>query len=131
MQYFRDVAAVLGELDAARFLPRIYHFDLANTTFVMEYLDGHEVAFDTLFSSGRVCKEAAIGLGEFMGKSHARTLDRGEPGAQARAVEYWNASLRAIQLEHVYTVCFAESARGRALGRDKAVRASPSQASPA
>ena len=123
VQYFRDVAAVLGEQDAARFLPRIYHFDLANTTFVMEYLDGHEVAFDTLFSRGRVCKEAAIGLGEFMGKSHARTLDRGEPGAQARAVEYWNASLRAIQLEHVYTVCFAESARGRALGRDKAVRA--------
>ena len=50
VQYFRDVAAVLGEQDAARFLPRIYHFDPANTTFVMEYLDGHEVAFDTLFS---------------------------------------------------------------------------------
>ena len=45
------------------------------------------------------------------------------PTPKARAVEYWNASLRAIQLEHVYTVCFAESARGRALGRDKAVRA--------
>ena len=25
VQYFRDVAAVLGELDAARFLPRIHH----------------------------------------------------------------------------------------------------------
>ena len=26
VQYFRDVAAALGEPDAARFLPRTYHF---------------------------------------------------------------------------------------------------------
>ena len=44
VQYFRDVAAALGEPDAARFLPRIYHFDLANTIFIMEYLDGYEAA---------------------------------------------------------------------------------------
>ena len=84
VQYFRDVAVALGEQDAARFLPRIYHFDLASTIFIMEFLDGFEVAFDTLFSRGRVSKEAAIGLGEFMGRAHARTLDRGQPGAKAR-----------------------------------------------
>ena len=43
-----------------------------------------QVAFDTLFSRGRVSKEAATGLGEFMGRTHARTLDRGQPGAKAR-----------------------------------------------
>ena len=56
VQYFRDVAAALGEQDAARFLPRIYHFDLPNTTFVMEFLTDHTVAFDTLFARGRVSK---------------------------------------------------------------------------
>ena len=36
----------LPYISQARFLPRIHHFDRANTTVIMEYLDGHEVAFD-------------------------------------------------------------------------------------
>ena len=123
VQYFRDVAAALGEKDAARFLPRIFHFDERNTIFVMEYLDGYTVAFDAVFARGRISKEAAAGLGEFMARAHARTLDRGQPEAKERACAYWNQNLRAIQLEHVYTICFAESARGRELALDAAVMA--------
>ena len=45
----------------------------------MEYLDGYTVAFDAVFARGRISKEAAAGLGEFMARAHARTLDRGQP----------------------------------------------------
>lgn len=123
VQYFRDVTAALGERDAARFLPRIYHFDLQSTTFVMEYLDGFMVAFDQIFAIGRMSRGAAAGLGEFMARVHARTLDRGQPEAKERACAYWNQSLRAIQKEHVYEVCLEKSARGRELARDEPLMA--------
>ena len=58
VQYFRDVAAALGEQDAARYLPRIYDFDLQSTTFVMEYLAGFIVAFDQIFAIGRMSRAA-------------------------------------------------------------------------
>ena len=41
-------------------------------------------------------------------------------GAAERAVAYWNHALRAVQLEHVFTVCFEASERGRELAKDAA-----------
>ena len=127
VQYFRDVAAALGEHDAARYLPRIYDFDLQSTTFVMEYLDGFIVAFDQIFAIGRVSRAAAAGLGEFMARVHARTLDRGQPEDKVRASAYSNPSMRAIQKEHVYEVCLEKSARGRELARDEPLMAEVQQ----
>ena len=127
VQYFKDAAAALGDgAMARRFLPMIHDFDEENTTLFMDFLEGFTVLFEQLFRSGVIARGAAEGLGEYCARVASRTLAPagGTAGvlptadAARRAVDYWNPSLRAIQLEHVYTICFRESERGRELARD-------------
>ena len=56
---------------------------------------------------------------------HAATLGRlgGGGGGDVRAADFWNPSLRKIQLEHVWTVCFERSPKGRKLTEDAALMA--------
>ena len=151
VRYFRDASAALGDdgRAAARFLPVIHDFDPLHSVLVMDFLDGHTVLFEQLFTTPWIARAAAEGLGEYIGRVAARTLspaaaadDDGDSGggsggysgggsggctsraaAAAFAVSYWNPTLRAIQEEHVYTICFRESAKGRALADDPAVMA--------
>jgi 5-methylthioribose kinase len=124
--YFRDVAAALGEERLSdRFLPTIYEFDQANSVLVMELLEPHTVMFEQLFATGRVMRAAAESLGEYLALVAARTLSPpgGDAAAAARAAAYWNPTLRAIQLEHVYTVCFEQCETGRGLAQDEQLMA--------
>ena len=47
----------------------------------------------------------------------------GDAASAARAAAYWNPSLRAIQLEHVYTICFERCEIGTELAMDAALMA--------
>ena len=127
VQYFKEAAGVLGGEAAARFLPSVFYFGPSawGPFFVMEYLDGHALLFNQLFERGVVAREAAEGLGEYMALVHARTLEGGggTDDAARRKAAFWNPSLRAIQLEHVFTICFRECAKGRALAADAALMA--------
>lgn len=124
--YFSEARAALGAALADEYLPAIHGFDAASSVVVMEYLGDFGVMYDACFDAGAVSERAAAGLGEYLGRLHARTLSPapGQPGLPAacrRAVEFANPALRSIQLEHVYTACFAGSARGAALAAEPAV----------
>ncbi|EOD20932.1 hypothetical protein EMIHUDRAFT_232668 [Emiliania huxleyi CCMP1516] len=123
VQYYRDVAQLLGEADADALLPRLLHFDERRMVVVIAFLEDHSLLIERCFASeDGVPGDAAAALGRYLGTVHGRTLER--PGREAqtaeRAVAYWNHALRAVQLEHVFTVCFEASERGRVLAKDAA-----------
>ena len=103
VKYLRDVACHLGADAARRFLPTIHTFDAHSSVLVMEYLEGYRVLFEALFESATLSVAVASGLGEYLGRVIAATLESPtEPALAARlAAEYWNPTLRAIQVEHV------------------------------
>ena len=116
VQYFRDASAALDNPQlAARYLPRIHDFDENNSVLVMDYLSRHTVLFEQLFLTGRIHREAAEGLGEYLALVASRTLGQtgGDHASSQRAVHYWNPTMRAIQEEHVYTICFEKSEIGQ------------------
>ena len=113
VRYFRDAADALGEERAAQYLPRIVHFDPEDSVMLMEYLDGFHVLFDVCFDVGKIPRAAAVGLGTFVGRVHAKSLSQPVEAAALQGVSYWNPTLRAIQQEHVFTSCFENCARGR------------------
>ena len=123
LRYFSDAASALGPEGTARYLPRIVHFDPDETIAVMEYLDGYRVLFNVCFEDGAVPSAAAEGLGRYMAHVHAHSLRQSAHAAAEMAATYWNPALRAIQLEHVFTVCFTDCERGRALAEDAGVMA--------
>ena len=122
VQYFRDASAALAdERLIARYLPRIHDFDAANSVLVMDYLSDHTVLFEQLFATGRIHREAAEGLGEYLALVAGRTLgpSGGDSTSAQRAVHYWNPTMRAIQEEHVYTMCFEQCEKGRDLAQEE------------
>jgi len=122
IRYYSDAARALGGDRAAEYLPRIVHFDAESTVVVMEYLSGFRVLFDVIFEEGSVPRAAAVHLGTYLGHVHLASLVQSSPTAVAdSAVAYWNPALRAIQLEHVFSICFTHSTRGRTLAEDPAV----------
>ena len=125
ISYFADATAAIGQALAVQYLPCIVHFDSHNTFVIQEFLGEFTVLFDQCFDVGRMHERAAAGVGNYLGHVHSRTLSSGAPTLRAtqQAVRYWNPSLRAIQLEHVFTVCFEKSARGRELASDPEVMA--------
>lgn len=122
--YFEEIATVL-EGDAKRFLPTIHDFDRESSVIIMDYLEDHRVLFEHLFEHGSIPYNAACGLADFTAIVAARTLAPRKPSnaaaaalAAGRAEKYWNPTLRAIQQEHVYSICFRESEIGRELASD-------------
>lgn len=123
MRYFADAGRALGPVRAVEYLPRIVHFDPHHTVTVMEYLAGFRVLFDVCFEAGVVPRAAAESLGTFMAHVHAATIQQGRRASAEMATTYWNPSLRAIQLEHVFTICFTDCARGRQMAKNDALMA--------
>lgn len=130
VRYFEEAREVLGQSPVRQCLPHIHHYDAESTVVVMEFLADYRVLFDVCFDDGSMSELSAAALGEYLGRLHARTLSplprkSGKPrrDSERRAVEFANPALRAIQLEHVYTVCFEKCERGRRLAADAAVMA--------
>lgn len=116
LRYFDEAGSALRE-QSTIFLPRILHFDANSTVVVQDFLVGYGLLFDHCFDKGAAPRSAFVGLGSFLGLVHARTLAPAAAEtshtAAAQAFHFWNPSLRAIQLEHVFTVCFERSALGQ------------------
>ncbi|KAL1493518.1 hypothetical protein AB1Y20_017221 [Prymnesium parvum] len=125
VSYFDVMRDKLGETLARRFLPEIYHFDQAESILIMEFLDTYSLLFNQLFDTGALSDAAAAALGEYLGHAHSATLGREAAAGSGceRAHQFWNPSMRKIQLEHVYTICFERSAKGARLAADKAFMA--------
>lgn len=118
VSYYRDVARVLGEDTAREFQPALLHFDEDCMVLVLQFLVDHELLIERCFTSADgVPAPAAQALGRYLGLVHASTLEKEgrEVESAERAVAYWNHQLRAVQLEHVFTVCYQASPQGRAL----------------
>ena len=82
VQYYRDASECLGADAAAKFLPRLIHFDPASAVMLLDFLTDHSLLLSQLFETGEVSSTAAAGLGEYLGRVHAQTLERDtEPDA--------------------------------------------------
>lgn len=123
VKFYSECRAVLGTL-ADRYLPQIYDFDEASMVFIMDFLGSYELLQKSLFM-GVADSRAASGMGEFMGKLHAKTHStKVATGEVARLSEvYQNATLRGIQLEYVFSKCFREDERAAHLREDAAFMA--------
>lgn len=121
VHYLREARLVLGDKLAPEFLPRVLHFDPSDMFLIMEFLDGYVLLFEELFARGSVRREAALQLGEFMGRVHGRTATLGPFQSARRTIEragiYWNGALREVQREHVYSMLFRESEKGRRIAK--------------
>jgi 5-methylthioribose kinase len=118
VSYYRDVTRALGEETAQKFQPALLHFDEVCMVLVLQFLDDHELLIERCFTSTTGVPAPAVqALGRYLGLVHASTLEKEGREAESaeRAVTYWNPELRAVQLEHVFTVCYKASPRGRAL----------------
>jgi len=129
VRVFGDWAQVLGA-QSAQFLPAIFHFDVDAMVFVMEFLeDGYLLLDGVLDSNGRIGDAVWSSIGTFMALTHARTHSTQVPAARADGLHtaYANTVLRGIQLNYVFTKCFADPANpatesnalGVALGQDQ------------
>jgi len=99
----------------AKFLPKIYSFDVDNETVIMEFFGDCEMLEHRLIVKGGVDERVAKGLGEFMAATHAAThvskVNWGE-GAQMYA-DFRNLGLRGLQLEYVFSKAWAEGGEVR------------------
>jgi 5-methylthioribose kinase len=79
---------------------------------VMEFLDGYELLDHVLVSSEcNVHPNVATNLGDFMGKTHAKTHSSKVDSARKDYLiqHYENRPMRDIQLEFVFTKCYKEA----------------------
>ena len=109
---------VLGEELSKKYLPEIYLFDDKNMLFVMEFFDGFTLLDHDLVEKGVVPESIALGLAEFMGKTHAAThCTVMDPEKVKKFTEsYENRAMRDIQLEFVFTKCYKEATEEQRAG---------------
>lgn len=103
---------VLGPELAAKYLPEIYHFDSKNMVFVMEFFDGYTLLDHELVEKGVVDERIALGLADFMAKTHAAThctMLKDAAKVKEFTEKYENRAMRDIQLEFVFTKCYKEA----------------------
>ena len=96
--------------EVARYLPKIYDFDVGYETVIMEFFGGFEMLEGRLVGGKGVDGRIARGLGEFMGKTHLAThvsKVAWAEGAQMFA-DFRNLVLRGLQLEYVFSKAWAE-----------------------
>jgi 5-methylthioribose kinase len=114
MDVYHEWKTVLGEPKASTYLPTIYFFDESYMTVCMEFLDGFELLDHILVDADVEAKynpNVATGLGDFMGRIHARTHSSVvEARRRERLVrEFENRAMRDVQLEFVFTKCYREA----------------------
>eukprot|EP00617_Octactis_speculum_P003231 CAMPEP_0185781504 /NCGR_PEP_ID=MMETSP1174-20130828/102671_1 /TAXON_ID=35687 /ORGANISM="Dictyocha speculum, Strain CCMP1381" /LENGTH=392 /DNA_ID=CAMNT_0028471513 /DNA_START=13 /DNA_END=1191 /DNA_ORIENTATION=+ len=117
--------AALGPELEAKFLPRIFHFDNVNMVFVMEFFGTCDLLEKQLISTGTVGSIIAVGLGDFMGRTHAASFSKlvSPERAAALTTAFENRDMRDVQLEFVFTKCYAEAEAAAALRADAAFMA--------
>jgi 5-methylthioribose kinase len=116
MQREKDVYAewktLLGDELSAKYLPTIHYFDKSYMVFIMEFLDGYDLLDHVLVDhAGDYNANVATCLGDFMGKTHAKThsskIDTDRMEYLTKHFE--NREMRDIQLEFVFTKCYKEA----------------------
>jgi len=102
---------IFGTDLASKYLPKIYLFDAKMMVFVMEFFDGFTLLDHDLVDSGIVSPLVSKGLGDFMGKSHSATHTSIVSSERAKYLteHFENRAMRDIQLEYVFTKCYAEA----------------------
>lgn len=76
MDVYQEWRDMLGEEMAQTYLPEIYFFDKSHMTVCMEFFDGYQLLDHVLVDENMTSMyhaEAARGLGDFMGRTHAAT----------------------------------------------------------
>jgi 5-methylthioribose kinase len=108
---FEEWKTLLGPELCAKYLPNIYLFDTKMMVFVMDFLDKHTLLDHVLVDEGVVSNDVATGLGEFMGKTHAKTHSSkvSKERFEYLVKHFENRAMRDIQLEYVFTKCYEEA----------------------
>ncbi len=89
--------------------------------FVMDFLDNHTLLDHVLVDEGVVSKisnNVAKGMGEFMGKTHAKTHSSKIPKERFDYLvkNFENRPMRDIQLDYVFTKCYKEASDDQKAG---------------
>lgn len=112
MDVYEEWKSLLGDELAAKYLPNIYFFDKSYMVVVMEFLEGYELLDHVLVSNDcKVHADVANKLGDFMGKTHAKThSSKVDADRKDYLVKHYeNRAMRDIQLEFVFTKCYKEA----------------------
>lgn len=112
MDVYAEWKTLLGDDLAKKYLPTIHFFDRSHMVVVMEFLEGYELLDHVLVSEEcKVHPEVAKNLGDFLGKTHAKThSSKVDAERKSYLVEHYeNRAMRDIQLEFVFTKCYKEA----------------------
>lgn len=121
MDVYEEWRTLLGETLAKEYLPKIHYFDRQNMVVIMEFLDGYELLDHVLVDkAGEYHANVGEALGDFMGKTHARTHSSKVTKERREYLikQYENREMRDIQLEFVFTKCYKESTDEERAGLD-------------
>ena len=79
--------------------------------FVMDFLDKHTLLDHVLVDEGVFSNDIAMGMGEFMGKTHAKTHSSkvSKERFDYLVKNFENRPMRDIQLDYVFTKCYKEA----------------------
>lgn len=118
IEVYEEWKIILGEELNAKYLPCIYKFDTKSMVSVMEFLVDYTLLDHDLVSSGMIPLPISTGLGEFMGKTHAATHSSVVSRERAATLtkQFENREMRDIQLEYVFTKCYAEATEEQKAG---------------
>lgn len=118
MEVYEEWKIILGEELRAKYLPSIYKFDTTWMVSIMEFLQDYTLLDHDLVSSGIIPLPISTGLGEFMGKTHAATHSSivSKERASILTKQFENREMRDIQLEYVFTKCYAEATEEQKAG---------------
>jgi 5-methylthioribose kinase len=109
---YAEWKSLLGDELASQYLPNIYFFDKSHMVVVMEFLDGYDLLDHVLVDhAGDYNAKVATCLGEFMGKTHAKTHNTkvDEERKTYLTHHFENRAMRDIQLEFVFSKCYNEA----------------------
>ncbi|KAL3919766.1 MAG: hypothetical protein SGILL_003591, partial [Bacillariaceae sp.] len=114
MDVYQEWKILLGEELSSKYLPEIYYFDKKNMVVIMEFLDGYELLDHVLVGTSAVGDNniaIATCLGDFMGKTHAKTHSTVVDAERRQYLtkHFENREMRDIQLEFVFTKCYKEA----------------------
>jgi 5-methylthioribose kinase len=112
MDVYDEWKSLLGDDLASKYLPDIYFFDKSSMVVIMEFLDGYDLLDHVLVDhAGDYNDNVASCLGDFMGKTHAKThSSKVDDDRKAYLTKHFeNREMRDIQLEFVFSKCYNEA----------------------
>lgn len=121
MDAYFEWSAMLGDELAKKYLPKIFYFDKNYMAVLMEFFFGFTLLDHVLVSSaGEYHADVATCLGDFVGKTHAKTHSSKVTAERKHyLVEHFeNREMRDIQLEYVFTKCYQEATEEQRAGLD-------------